>query len=87
LLWSKLMIRWRLNELMAAKRIRSKDLAAALGLTEVSVYKLRATDNMPRLTEERLDGICRVLRCQPGDLLWWIPDEEEGANERVSGVR
>ena len=76
LLWSKLMIRWRLNELMAAKRIRSKDLAAALGLTEVSVYKLRATDNMPRLTEERLDGICRVLRCQPGDLLWWIPDEE-----------
>jgi len=72
------MIRWRLNELMAAKRIRSKDLAAALGLTEVSVYKLRGTDNMPRLTEERLDGICRVLRCQPGDLLWWIPDEEAG---------
>jgi len=61
---------------MAAKRIRSKDLAEALGLTEVSVYKLRGTDNMPRLTEERLDGICRVLRCQPGDLLWWIPDEE-----------
>ena len=70
------MIRWRLNELMAAKRIRSKDLAEALGLTEVSVYKLRGTDNMPRLTEERLEGICRVLRCQPGDLLWWIPDEE-----------
>jgi putative transcriptional regulator len=70
------MIRWRLNELMAAKRIRSKDLAEALGLTEVSVYKLRGTDNMPRLTEERLEGICKVLRCQPGDLLWWIPDEE-----------
>jgi len=70
------MIRWRLNELMAAKRIRSKDLAESLGLTEVSVYKLRGTDNMPRLTEERLEGICRVLRCQPGDLLWWIPDEE-----------
>jgi putative transcriptional regulator len=61
---------------MAAKRIRSKDLAEALGLTEVSVYKLRGTDNMPRLTEERLEGICKVLRCQPGDLLWWIPDEE-----------
>jgi putative transcriptional regulator len=61
---------------MAAKRIRSKDLAEALGLTEVSVYKLRGTDNMPRLTERRLDGICRVLRCQPGDLLSWIPDEE-----------
>ena len=70
------MIRWKLNEVMAAKRIRSKQLAAALGIREVSVYKLRATDNMPRLTEERLEGICKVLRCQPGDLLWWIPDEE-----------
>jgi len=70
------MIRWKLNEVMAAKRIRSKQLAAALGIREVSVYKLRATDNMPRLTEERLDGICRALRCQPGDLLSWIPDEE-----------
>ena len=76
LLWRKAMIRWKLNEVMAAKRIRSKQLAAALGIREVSVYKLRATDNMPRLTEERLDGICRVLRCQPGDLLSWIPDEE-----------
>jgi len=80
------MIRWRLNELMAAKRIRNKQLAEALGLTEVSVYKLRAAYEMPRMTKERLDGICRVLRCQPGDLLWWVPDEEE-TNERVSGVR
>lgn len=61
---------------MAKRRIRNKDLAEQLGLTEVSVYRLRAVDEMPRLTAERLDGICRVLRCQPGELLEWDPEEE-----------
>ena len=24
-----------------------------------------------------LDAICRVLECQPGDVLVWVPDEVE----------
>ncbi len=59
---------------MAQKRIRNKDLAEALDITENSVYRLRKTDEMPRLTPERLNGICTVLNCQPGDLLEWIAD-------------
>ncbi len=59
---------------MARKRIRNKDLAEALDITENSVYRLRKTDEMPRLSPERLDGICAVLQCQPGDLLEWVPD-------------
>lgn len=69
-------IRWKLNEVMARKRIRNKDLAEALEITENSVYRLRKTDEMPRLTPERLDGICSVLECQPGDLLEWVPGGE-----------
>lgn len=68
------MIRWKLNEVMAQKRIRNKDLAEALDITENSVYRLRKTDEMPRLTPERLNGICEVLKCQPGDLLEWVAD-------------
>jgi putative transcriptional regulator len=67
-------IRWKLNEVMAKKRIRNKDLAEALDITENSVYRLRKTDEMPRLTPERLNGICEVLNCQPGDLLEWVAD-------------
>lgn len=59
---------------MARRRIRNKDLAEALDITENSVYRLRKTDEMPRLSPERLDGICSVLKCQPGDLLEWVPD-------------
>jgi len=64
-------IRWKLNELMARNRIRNKDLAEALGITENSVYRLRRIDEMPRLAPERLNGIC-ALKCQPGELLEWF---------------
>ncbi len=72
-------IRWKLNEVMAQKRIRNKDLAKGLGITETSVYRLRKTDEMPRLSPERLNGLCAAIKCQPGDLLEWVPDD--GSNQ------
>ncbi|MBK1986878.1 helix-turn-helix domain-containing protein [Sphaerospermopsis aphanizomenoides BCCUSP55] len=30
---------------------------------------------MPRLTAERLNGICKALNCQPGELLEYVPDD------------
>ncbi|MEI2582581.1 helix-turn-helix domain-containing protein [Scytonema sp. PRP1] len=72
------MIRWKLNEVMARKRVRNKDLAEALGITENSVYRLRKVDQMPRLTPERLNGICKVLNCQPGELLEYESDDDDG---------
>ena len=71
-------IRWKLNEVMARKRVRNKDLAEALGITENSVYRLRKVDEMPRLMPERLNGICKALNCQPGDLLVYEPDDDDG---------
>jgi len=74
-------IRWKLNELMARNRIRNKDLAEALGITENSVYRLRRIDEMPRLAPERLNGICAFLKCQPGELLEWTDsDSDEGCH-------
>ncbi|NEP58450.1 MAG: helix-turn-helix domain-containing protein [Symploca sp. SIO2G7] len=75
-------IRWKLNELMAQKRIRNKDLATVLGISENSVYRLRRTDEMPRLSPDRLNGICEALVCQPGDLLSWEPDEPPNKNNK-----
>ncbi|MBD2357028.1 helix-turn-helix transcriptional regulator [Tolypothrix sp. FACHB-123] len=71
-------IRWKLNEVMARKRVRNKDLAEALGITENSVYRLRKVDEMPRLTPERLNGICQALNCQPGELLEYVPHDDDG---------
>jgi len=74
---SDLMIRWKLNELMAVKRRRNKDLADAIGMTESSVSRLRKKDLMPRMKPETLNGICEFLECQPGDLLEHVPDRME----------
>ena len=70
------MIRWKLNVIMARNRVRNKDLAEALGISETSMYKLRKVDEMPRLTPQRLEDICVNLNCQPGDLLVLEPDED-----------
>jgi putative transcriptional regulator len=70
-------IRWKLHEVMAKMRLRNKDLAEALQITENSVYRLRKVNDMPRLTPERLEGICATLRCQPGDLLEWVAEGEQ----------
>ena len=67
-------IRWKLNEVMARKRV---DLAKILGITENSIYRLRKVDEMPRLAPERLNGICKALNCQPGELLEYVLDEGE----------
>ncbi|AGY57036.1 helix-turn-helix domain-containing protein [Gloeobacter kilaueensis] len=68
-------IRWRLREVMARKRITGRDLASALDLHETSISRLRASDTMPRLDGEQLNALCQALDCTPGDLLEYIPDD------------
>jgi len=69
------MIRWKLNELLSKQRKTSRELAEAIGIHENSVYRLRKEDIMPRLNHDTLNGICVFLKCQPGDLLEWVPDQ------------
>ncbi|QSJ20876.1 helix-turn-helix domain-containing protein [Nostoc sp. UHCC 0702] len=72
---------------MARKRIKNKDLAERIGITEVSMYRLRKTDEMPRLTPERLNSICQFLKCQPGDLLEYDPEDESFSDESSSPTK
>ncbi|WP_226890023.1 helix-turn-helix domain-containing protein [Nostoc sp. MG11] len=78
---NKQMIVWKLNEVMARQRIKNKDLATFLGIDENSVSRLRKTDEMPRLTAERLNGLCIALGCEPGDLIVFVPDDDAGTKD------
>ena len=69
-------IKWRLNQMLAEKRLTSRALAESLGIHENSVYRLRKEDKMPRLNHDTLNGICNFLGCQPGDLLSFEEDFE-----------
>lgn len=71
-------IKWRLKSVMADREMTYRDLAAATGLHRVTVNKLVNTFVMPRrLDSNTLDKFCRVLNCQPGDLMRYEPGESK----------
>ncbi|MDR2327060.1 MAG: helix-turn-helix transcriptional regulator [Acidovorax sp.] len=73
-----------LDVMLAKRKVKSKDLAAAIGITEqnLSLLKQGKVKGMRLAT---LDAICRHLDCTPGDVLVYVPggaetaDGEEGA--------
>ena len=70
-------IQVNLNVMLARRRMRSKDLAQAIGITEANLSLLKS-GKVRGVRFATLDAICRALDCQPGDLLEWLPDEADG---------
>lgn len=64
-----------LDVVMAQRKIRSKDLASAIGITEANLSLLKR-GKVKGVRFETLAAICHYLQCQPGDILEFT--EEEG---------
>jgi len=67
-------IRVNLAVLLAERNIKSKDLAATIGITEANLSLLRQ-GKVKGMRFDTLEAICRSLDCQPGDLLKLVDDE------------
>jgi putative transcriptional regulator len=65
----------RLDVLLATRKVKSKDLAAAAGITEQNLSLLKQ-GKVKGIRFATLDAICRYLDCQPGDVLEHIPGQE-----------
>lgn len=65
----------RLDVMLAHRKMKSKDLAAAIGVTEANLSKLKS-GHMKGVKFETLDKICDVLDCQPGDLMEFRRDAD-----------
>jgi putative transcriptional regulator len=63
----------RLDVMLARRKMRSKELAQAIGATEANL-SLFKSGKVKGLRFETLEAICRHLDCQPGDLLEYLPD-------------
>lgn len=57
-----------LDVMLARRKIRSKELAKRIGLSEQNMSLIR-TGKVRGVRFETLAKICDVLDCQPGDLL------------------
>ncbi|MET1067690.1 MAG: helix-turn-helix transcriptional regulator [Pseudomonas prosekii] len=64
-----------LDVMLALRKVKSKDLAAAIGITEANLSLLKQ-GKVKGLRLATLDAICQYLKCQPGDLLIHVPDVE-----------
>ena len=68
------MIRVNLNVLLAKRRMSVNELAQSVGITAVNVSVLK-NERAKAIRFSTLDAICRVLDCQPGDVLEWVDDD------------
>ncbi|OUO21682.1 transcriptional regulator [Collinsella sp. An307] len=69
------MIVLRLDRVLADRKIRSKDLAERVGLSETNLSRIK-TGRVVAVRFSTLDALCRELNCKPGDILDYEPDEE-----------
>ena len=71
----------KLDLMLARRKMRSRDLAAAVGITEVNISLLKS-GKVKGVRFETLERICEVLQCQPGDILEFVnqPDAPSASN-------
>lgn len=68
-----------LDVMLAKRKMRSKELASAIGISEPNLSLLKS-GKVKGVRFATLSRICRVLECQPGDILEWRdgPEDDDG---------
>ncbi|MBU3887564.1 helix-turn-helix transcriptional regulator [Methylosinus sporium] len=72
----------RLDVMLAKRRMRSKALSRAIGVTEANLSLLKS-GKVNGVRFSTLAAICRELDCQPGDLMEYEPDDAAEAMEKA----
>lgn len=65
-----------LDKLLFERKVRSKDLAKRIDLSENNLSRIR-TGQIRAIRFSTLSALCRELGCTPGDLLEYVEDDEE----------
>ncbi|MBN2267027.1 MAG: helix-turn-helix transcriptional regulator [Candidatus Babeliaceae bacterium] len=75
----------RLDELMARRKMRLNELSSEVGITEANLSILK-TGKARAIRFSTLDALCKVLECQPGDILAYELDMTENRLTGESGL-
>lgn len=68
----------QLDVMLARRKMRSRELAERVGITEQNISLLKS-GKVRGVRFDTLERICEVLQCQPGDLLEYRPDTGSAA--------
>lgn len=69
------MIIIRLDRVLADRKMKLNELAELVGITNVNLSYLK-TGKVKAVRFSTLEAICKVLKCQPGDILEYVDDED-----------
>ena len=64
----------RLDRVMADRKMSLNELSERVGVANVNLSKLK-NGRVSAIRFSTLEAICRVLDCQPGDILEYRPEE------------
>jgi putative transcriptional regulator len=67
-----------LDVMLARRKMRSRELAERVGITEQNISLLKS-GKVRGVRFDTLEAICQVLQCQPGDILEYRPGDGDGA--------
>ena len=70
-----------LDVMLARRKVKSKELAAHVGITEQNLSLLKS-GKVKGIRFSTLEAICAYLDCQPGDILEYRHEEGEGGEPR-----
>lgn len=73
------MVRLRVAILLRARGLSAYSLGKQAGITYPTACRLaRESGDFSRLEKDTLNRLCQFFRVQPGDLIEWVPDMQEG---------
>lgn len=66
----------RLDRVLADRKMQLNELARQVGISNVNLSNLK-TGKVRAIRFSTLEGICKALNCQPGDILEYVPSDED----------
>lgn len=70
----------QLDVMMAKRKIGLMELAEKINLTPANLSILK-NNKAKAIRLSTLDEICKALNCQPGDIIEYVEDDEDGRQD------
>lgn len=64
-----------LEGLLRSRKMQVRELASRIDITETNLSRIK-TGKVRAIRFSTLDSLCKEVRCKPGDIIDYIPDDE-----------
>jgi len=66
----------RIDVMLARRKTKARELARAIGISETNLSLLKS-GKVGGVRFNTLNAICKYFGCQPGELIEYVPDDDD----------